>query len=452
MERRQHRTMDREQQRAAGAAARRRFQADGRAPRPDGSDGALPGGRGAHQSPLREPYDSSRQPSATPLVGRQRVAASQGQGGPRTVNLSEASDPNRYRRMRRERSGERLEQARTAAPGVWRPDARRVRPARRAPSGRTVRRVALGALAALVAALVLFTVNISGRLNDGISADTRGALTPALPGQPFYMLLVGSDKSAEREADGSTSGTYRTDSIMLTRVDPVGAKVTLVSIQRDTLVDLGGSYGKQKINAAYTLGGPPLLVEQVAKLAGVPIAHYAELDFDSFTSVVDAIGGIDVNIPMDLDDDLANLHVKAGQQTIDGPTALALCRARHAYDKYGSGDYFRTANQRMVLGAILKKGLSGNPLTLLATINSAADSVTTDLTGLDLLLLGTRFLGFDASKDLYSGLEPTTSKYVGGVWYELLDETKWQAMMSRVDQGLPPYESDADNPTAGIAG
>ena len=296
-----------------------------------------------------------------------------------------------------------------------------------------------------------FALNVTMRMNAGIDADTRSALTPALPGQPFYLLLVGSDKSADRVADGSTGGTFRTDSIILARVDPIGAKVTLVSIQRDTKVQIDG-YGKQKINAAYTLGGPALIIREVSKLAGVPIAHYAELDFDSFVSVVDAIGGIDVNIPMDLDDDLAQLHVKAGQQTIDGPTALALCRARHAYDAYGSGDYFRAANQRMVLGAILKKGLSGNPVTMLTTINAAADSCTTDLTGFDLMLLGARFVGFDSSKNLYSGLEPTTPSYEGGVWYELVDENRWRAMMERVGQGLPPYASEADDPTAGVAG
>ena len=68
------------------------------------------------------------------------------------------------------------------------------------------------------------------------------------------MLLVGTDKSADRVENNSTGGVYRTDSIILARVDPLAAKLTLVSIQRDTLVDLGGDYGQQKINATYTYG------------------------------------------------------------------------------------------------------------------------------------------------------------------------------------------------------
>ena len=313
---------------------------------------------------------------------------------------------------------------------------------------RTVKRVLIGLLAVILAFSVVLTV----RLGSGISLETRTSLSPTLPGQPFYMLLVGTDKSAEREADGSTGGTYRTDSIILARVDPLAAKLTLVSIQRDTLVDLGGTYGKQKINAAYTYGGAPLLIKAVSNLAGVKISHYAEIDFDSFTSVVDDLGGIDVNVPIDIDDDLADVHLQAGEQTIDGAQALGLCRARHAYDKYGSGDYYRTSNQRMVLGAILKKALSGNPIMLVSTLNAASESVSTDITGLELMLLGARFVGFDMSKNLYSGLEPTGGVYENGVWYEKVDEAAWKTMMGRVDKGLPPYEDESQDPTAGLAG
>lgn len=397
------------------------------------------------------------------------------------VSEQDLNDAERYRRMRRQRedenplnkarrnAAERLGEAEGAVGGLLESgDAhrraagafggfkeklgqkRRRGGAPREPRGggaRTAKRVLVGILVAILAFSVVLTV----RLGAGISMETRLALAPALPGQPFYTLLVGTDKSAEREADGSTGGTYRTDSIILARVDPLSAKLTLVSIQRDTLVDLD-EHGKQKINAAYTYGGASLLIKAVSDLAGVKISHYAEIDFDSFTSVVDDLGGIDVNVPIDLDDDYAGIHLKAGEQTIDGAQALGLCRARHAYDKYGSGDYYRTSNQRMVLGAILKKALSGSPVMLLSTLSAASESVSTDITGLELMLLGARFAGFDMSRDLYSGLEPTGGVYEGGVWYEKVDEAAWKTMMGRVDAGLPPYESEDQDPTAGVAG
>ena len=392
------------------------------------------------------------------------------------VSRREASDVDRYRRMRQEREnanpvrraghevGRRLEGAGGVGGGLresgeyrrqgfsparggrsnvdayagQRPQGRRApRPAKPRNWARTVKRVLIGVLAVLLAFSVVLTV----RLGSGVSLETRAALSPVLPGQPFYMLLVGTDKSEQRVEDNSTGGTFRTDSIMLARVDPVAAKLTLVSIQRDTLVDLGGNYGKQKINAAYTLGGAPLLISAVSDLAGVKISHYAEIDFDSFTSVVDDLGGIDVNVPIDIDDDLADVH-----------QALGLCRARHAYDAYGAGDYYRTANQRMVLGAILKKTLSGNPIMLARGLNAAAGSVSTDISGIELMALGVRFAGFDMSRDLMSGLEPTEGVYEGGVWYEKVKTDAWATMMQRVDAGLAPYADESENPTAGLAG
>ena len=320
---------------------------------------------------------------------------------------------------------------------------------------------ALGCTAAFA-----FMARFSGSF--GMSGDSalHGTLTEATSGDPFYMVLIGVDKDearAEGNEYGSADSAYRTDTILLARVDPTEKQVTLVSIHRDTLIDFG-SYGKQKINSAYSIGserkeageegvsGASYTVETISKFAGVPIAHYAEIDLDQFISVVDTIGGVEVNVPVDVyDPEYTGADIKAGVQTLNGDQALKLCRARHAYDKYGAGDYYRTANQRMVLGAILKKALSGNPFTLLATLNTASNSVSTDITGIELMLLGARFVGFDMSTNLYSALEPTTSSYEGGIWYERVDEAKWQTMMSRVGQGLPPYEDSSEDPTAGVA-
>ena len=342
--------------------------------------------------------------------------------------------------------------------------ARRKRGRRR---GLKVFLIAIVVIAALgCTAAFAFMARFSGSF--GMSGDSalHGTLTEATSGDPFYMVLIGVDKDearAEGNEYGSADSAYRTDTILLARVDPTEKQVTLVSIHRDTLIGFG-SYGKQKINSAYSIGserkeageegvsGASYTVETISKFAGVPIAHYAEIDLDQFISVVDTTGGVEVNVPVDVyDPEYTGADIKAGVQTLNGDQALKLCRARHAYDKYGAGDYYRTANQRMVLGAILKKALSGNPFTLLATLNTASNSVSTDITGIELMLLGARFVGFDMSTNLYSALEPTTSSYEGGIWYERVDEAKWQTMMSRVGQGLPPYEDSSEDPTAGVA-
>ena len=114
------------------------------------------------------------------------------------------------------------------------------------------------------------------------------------------------------------------------------------------------------------------MVDTISKFAGVPISHYVEIDFDGFKAAVDALGGIDVDVPVTIDDDDAGGYVEAGQQTLNGDQALILCRSRHTYDEYGSGDYYRMANQRMVMGAIAKKILASDVVTMANTINAMA--------------------------------------------------------------------------------
>ena len=465
---REHRVMSEAEQRAAGAAAQGRHAAG--SPRSGSrfsrtSDGYASTGDAG--------YGSAQGNGAGSGFGYGgNYGASNGYGygtpesrPPRAVSRSEANDVNRYRQMRQAKDESPLRRAvrqgKEQLPGASRfsrgnrsgvgteVQGMRVRrgfDARRA--GKYAKRTLIG----LVALILAFSVVITVRMNSGISLETRAALSPALPGQPFYMLLVGTDKDEYREENNSTDGIYRTDSIILARVDPLAAKLTLVSIQRDTLVDLGEDYGEQKINSAYAIGGAPMLIKAVSSLANVSISHYAEIDLDQFISVVDAIGGITVNVPVDCyDPEYTGADIKAGVQTLDGDNALKLCRARHAYDQYGAGDYYRTANQRMVLGAILKKSLSGNPFMLFACMNTGSASVTTDLTGFDLIFLGLRFVGFDMSTSLYSALEPTVSSYENNTWYERVNTEAWEKMMSRVDQGLSPYESESEDPTAGIA-
>ena len=136
-----------------------------------------------------------------------------------------------------------------------------------------------------------------------------------------------------------------------------------------TEIEIEG-YGLQKLNASYAIGGPALAIKTVSQMAGVPISHYAEINFDGFEEVVDALGGVEVDVPMEINDDEAGGHVDAGEQTLTGEEALILCRSRHSYDEYGDGDRYRAANQRLVLGAIAKKILSTDPATMANTISA----------------------------------------------------------------------------------
>lgn len=323
-------------------------------------------------------------------------------------------------------------------------------PSRRRPSARRQKRKGSKlkvALIAVVLALVCagaaafgYLAILEGNLHAGLGNMDDVLVESDITNEPFYMLLLGTDGSSERDASGDFGNSYRSDSIILARIDPVEKKTTLISLHRDTLLNMG-EYGNQKLNAAYALGGPSYMVETVSKLAGVPISHYAEVNFDGFKDIVDALGGVEVDVPMEIDDEDAGGHVDAGLQTLTGDEALILCRSRHAYDEYGDGDSFRAANQRLVLSSIAKKVLTTDVVTMTSTVQAMSQYVTTDLTLTEIVALAQALNGMDVTRDLYTAMEPTTSTYIeGDGWYEINNIKAWQTMMKRVNNGLPPTE------------
>ena len=288
--------------------------------------------------------------------------------------------------------------------------------------------------------------SISNNLHEGVDQKALDALEPATPTEtslgeaPFYMLLMGVDMAGWRRDLEEYAGDQwgRSDSMILARVDPVNKKVALISIHRDTMVDLG-EYGQQKINAAYEFYGPAGAIKAVSTMAGVPISHYATVDFDGFSAIVDTLGGIEVNVPMEINDDVLPAHIDAGWQTLNGEQALDLCRARHAYDDVADdGDVMRAANQRMVIGVIAKKILSSDIMTIANSVQTLSKYVTTDLELSDIVGLAQIFKDVDPDADIYTAMEPTTSAYINDTWYEYLDEDAWKEMIARMDQGLPP--------------
>lgn len=321
----------------------------------------------------------------------------------------------------------------------------------------TLRAILTAAVVAVIALGVYawaYVSSINQKLTKGANEDLLSVLAERdKPGDPFYMLLLGVDKGEElTEEYGEEYWNYRADTIILARIDPQEVKVTLVSIPRDTYVDMGDN-GQAKINAAYSYGGPSYMVEVVSEFAGVPISHYAEIDFDTFVAIVDQIGGIDVTLPVSISDpDYTGLELAAGDHHLNGYDALMLCRSRHAYDEYGGGDFYRAANQRMVISAIVRKVITSDPITMTGTISTLAEYVTTDMDLGSIVKLALQMQSLDIDNDFYSGQEPTISTYYDEVWYEICDTEAWQKMMQRVDAGLPPYETEDEDFTSGIAG
>ena len=322
---------------------------------------------------------------------------------------------------------------------------------------RILRNVLIGILLMVLAAggaAAGYIHYINGQLSSGLDKNLDDVLVPTEAGKPFYMLLLGIDKDEDRTESsdyGTDSGAYRSDSIMLARIDPQDKKVTLVSIHRDTLVNLD-SHGQRKINDAFSIGGAGYATKVIAQFAGVDISHYAEVDMDSMAKVVDAVGGITVNLPVPVKDpEYTGLDLPAGEQTINGTTAALLSRARPAYDNYGDGDLYRAANQRSVIIAVIKKLMASDAATMVKTVTAMAEMVNTDMDAGSIAALATQFRDMNVNEDIMTGMEPTTSEYRNDTWYEICNTKAWQAMMQRVGQGLPPYAKDSDDPSRNVS-
>ncbi len=178
------------------------------------------------------------------------------------------------------------------------------------------------------------------------------------------FLLVGSDsraglskKQQKKLHTGATEG-QRTDTIMIMHVPLLGTP-TLVSIPRDSWVGIPG-YGENKINAAFSQGGPELLVTTVEAATGLHIDHYVEIGFAGVANTTDALGGVKLCPARNYNDANSGLKVKKGCQTMDGQQALAYVRMRYADPR---GDLGRVERQQEYMAAVAKKAMS--PLTWL---------------------------------------------------------------------------------------
>ncbi|MGW0031235.1 LCP family protein [Streptomyces sp. NPDC003314] len=219
-------------------------------------------------------------------------------------------------------------------------------------------------------------------------------------------LIVGSDSregmSAEEKKKlhtGSAEGK-RTDSMMILAACSSGN--TMVSLPRDSWVTIPsfvgsesgkkyGARGGSKLNAAYAMDGPELLVRTVEYNTGLRIDHYAEIGFAGFANIVDALGGVELNIEKGFKDKKSGADFQAGTQTLNGEQALAFVRTRYAF---AESDLARTKNQQKFLSALANQaatpGTILNPFALYPTLGAGLDTLIVDK-DMSLYDLGTMF-------------------------------------------------------------
>ncbi|WP_432510177.1 LCP family protein [Kineococcus sp. SYSU DK001] len=241
--------------------------------------------------------------------------------------------------------------------------------------------------------------NINAQSLDGLIGDKpsdESAVDPTTGQDAVNILVMGSDT---RELSDGTGGEYggadadpgaRSDTTVLVHLAANRQSATLVSIPRDSMVQIpscpleDGTTTKAhtgQFNAAFSEGGAACTIRTVQSLTKVPIDHYVVVDFSGFRSMVDALGGVTICTPEDIDSEKANLHLAAGtHEDVDGETALAYARVR-----YGLGDgsdLSRIDRQQALMSSMVQKVTSSAILTrpdrLYSFLDAATKSVTTD--------------------------------------------------------------------------
>lgn len=240
--------------------------------------------------------------------------------------------------------------------------------------------------------------NIKRKLDDleTVKLTTKGAEPDPDEGRALNILLLGSDKGEPREgqpknttiAEDAASGDwpagkYRSDTMMIVHIPKNRKQVYLISIPRDSYVPIydaeGDTTHSEKINAAFSVGGPVAATHTVENLTGLSIDHLAIIDWEGFKDLSTAVGGVEVTIPRAFYDPKQKVQWEAGRQVLKGNKALQYVRTR--YGLIG-GDFDRIKRQqnfmRALMGKMLDSGVTANPKRLSDTVGALTKNLTVD--------------------------------------------------------------------------
>lgn len=318
---------------------------------------------------------------------------------------------------------------------------------------RAVKRIFIIALLLLLAGIGYYTYAFLNFANNIQKSDSTkfGGLLPKQVGltdnnappkwegkERVNILILGGDSR------GGNNGVGRSDSIMIASIDPMTKKMHLFSILRDTYVKIPG-VGNDRINAAYAIGGPNLSMKTASDLLGIPIQYYVMTDFEGFIALVDAIGGIEIDVEKDMryrdsaDNHQYDINLKKGFQHLNGEQALQYVRFRHD----ALSDYARTERQRKFLKAVAEKmQTTGSLIRLPKILNSIDPYIETNLTTTDMLKLGALAYEAKAEGMVTKQIPPAellVERRVGGAAVLSVDRNKLHSYMKSLFEGRDPY-------------
>ncbi len=283
---------------------------------------------------------------------------------------------------------------------------------------------ALGAVSALVNPPTVHGGSITERIGD---------LIPPL-GEPFpgrtriNVLLLGSDE---------VEGTCRSDTIMVLLLNPKLKRAALLSIPRDSRVEIPG-HGRNKINAAYAFGGVELAQETVEEFLDIRIDYHVEIGFDAFVGVVDDLGGVDIEVPdpkgrgagLVADTYYDPINLKPGYQHLDGKQALQFARYRN------DSDIERTKRQQQLLRAITDQKFNvWNVIRLMRAGRKLLDRLNTDIKW-DPAVDFIRVMQKIPASEIMTATVPTGDRYIGGIYYGIVHQNALADLLDDMDDYL----------------
>jgi LCP family protein required for cell wall assembly len=247
-------------------------------------------------------------------------------------------------------------------------------------------RLVLAFIAGLVAILLILVIGGYFYLDSKLHREdilVSYAKQPAA-GAGTNWLITGSDsrqgltrRQERKYHTGVDISGQRSDTVMLLHI-PASGPAILISLPRDSYVPIPG-HGFNKLNAAYSFGGPKLLAETVQNATGLRVEHYMGIGFGGLVNVVNSVGGVTMCFQHSLRDAASGVHLKKGCHTLNGGQALAFVRTRH---NFASQDLQREQNQRVFMKALLSKmtsaGVMLNPFATIPAALGSVDSITVD--------------------------------------------------------------------------
>jgi LCP family protein required for cell wall assembly len=276
------------------------------------------------------------------------------------------------------------------------------------------------------------------------------------------VLLVGSDSRAgagdafaQAPAGQEQVVGQRSDTVILAHLAKGHQKATLVSLPRDSWITIPAytdAKGVQhpahqdKLNAAFSLGGPALLVKTVQQLTGMHIDHYVEIDFAGFQNMVNSLGGVDVCLTKPAHDVNTGINLSAGNHHLNGQEALAFVRQRYGL---ALGDIDRIKRQQQFLASMMRKvesaGTLANPVKLNAFLDALTKSITVDsgMSGTGLAKLALQLKGLSSGNVLLTTMPISGFGKEQGQDVDVVDTAKAQALFDSLTRDAAPETGTA---------